>query len=465
MHDMLRWDNETELRLQEVQNTLPDNARQLLCQWQQQHVSFSRMYLLLALAEARWVDHHGPLIGHGTFNGGPIMKASTLLYPPYQNLALLHMAHYVLGLIRHPNYGPYLMGEHLKTQESLEEIQHQFIPDLETGEMPLLSENRAAELATLAGIHARWLMIRAALRQYPENEHRLLIVQRALEFLDDTNGWHYAEAFFRAAIQYLGHRPDVHFTKQVLAAWPGTRAPLWQGTIDAKEVEKLRQDLVRCEFGQEPQKIITAISQNINGSTLLEAISLTASTLMFLSGFDAHAVTGIHCVIDLLRDQRCPIDIRHLAWPLVLSSSRTRRQKAKRTDWIVDDPVTHVMQQGITSSSRVISRDDIIKSLYTDRTGLEAASYTRQYLQTGGDPTQLTRVFIETALTTEEPFDALHNVKMLWGLLNETLHCRSPAHWIHLSAGARVIAQSITASPTTTSILQQWDKLNACIKE
>ncbi|WP_053958853.1 hypothetical protein [Sulfobacillus thermosulfidooxidans] len=463
MHTMLRWDNETETRLQEVQNTTPDKASELLCQWQQRHLPFSRMYLLLALAATRWVDHHGPLIGHGTFNGGPVMRASTLLSPPFQNLALLHMAHYVLGLLRHPNYGPYLMVDHLRPQESLPDIQHRFIPDLETGEMPLLSENRAAELATLAGRNARWLMIRAALRQYPENEHRLLIVQRALEFLDDTNGWHYAEAFFRAAIQYLGHRPDVHMTTGVLEDWPGTTCPCLEGPVDVEKAETIREALIHCEFGQESRQIIAAISQNTNHPTLLEAISLAASTLMFVSGFDAHAVTGIHCVMDLLRDETCPADIRHLGWALVLSSSRTRRQKEKRAHWIPNDLVTQVRHEGISPGSQVISVDDIIKSLYTDRTGFEAASYTRQYLQTGGDPTPLTRLFIETALTTEEPFDALHNVKMLWGLLNETLHSRSDAFWIHLSAGARVIAQSITDSPLTATILQQWDKLNACI--
>jgi len=72
-------------------------------------LSDGELYLLLALTSARFVSHQGPLVGHGTFNGGPMWRAHALLTEPYRELAWLHTAVYVADLLRHPNYGPFVM--------------------------------------------------------------------------------------------------------------------------------------------------------------------------------------------------------------------------------------------------------------------------------------------------------------------------------------------------------------------
>lgn len=69
-------------------------------------------------------------------------------------------------------------------------------------------------------------------------------------------------------------------------------------------------------------------------------------------------------------------------------------------------------------------------------------------LLAGVDATDIARTLIEVALTTAGPFDAIHNVKMLWGQLLETRRSRFPEFsWKHLAAGARVVAETAKESP------------------
>lgn len=69
-------------------------------------------------------------------------------------------------------------------------------------------------------------------------------------------------------------------------------------------------------------------------------------------------------------------------------------------------------------------------------------------LLAGVDATDIARTLIVVALTTAGPFDAIHNVKMLWGQLLETRRSRFPEFsWKHLAAGARVVAETAKESP------------------
>ncbi len=451
LHKLLSWDNLTEKRLEQIEATDFSEVPGLVRSWKNDRLSLPDVHLLLALASARWIDHRGPFVGHGTFNGGPILRASSILSPPFKMLALLQMIAYVFDLLRHPNYGPYLMLESFEVSEGLSQTFSAFIPDLESGEQALLSQHRAAKLARQSLEQSRWLMLWAALRQYPENEHRLLIVQRAFELLDDSNGWAYREAFYRAAIQYLGSRPNVSIANKILAHWPGEDCPEYTGSIDIPTTDSLCENLTWCEFGKEPEILIESSLQGASAETVKEAIALASSSMLHSSGYDAHAVTGIHCLLDLLGNKDCPSNIRHLGWAIGLSSSRTRRQKQDRRRWIRHD--------WKTEESRELVLEDVVDSVMHDPTGQDAALTTKQFLLSGGDPVPVARALMEIALRTSNPFDAIHNVKMLWGHLVLTQKSQWPQRsWIHLTASACVVAQSVNSSGLRGDIQQQWEQ-------
>ncbi|MCL4318371.1 MAG: hypothetical protein M1596_00475 [Firmicutes bacterium] len=142
LHKLLSWDDATEKRLEQIEEMQLSEAHSVLLQWEADGLAKQDVYLLLALTSARWVNHRGPFIGHGTFNGGPVLRANSILSPRYRVLALLHMMVYVLDLLKHPNYGPYLMLERFALPEDPDTTLSHFIPDLESGEKPLLSEHR-----------------------------------------------------------------------------------------------------------------------------------------------------------------------------------------------------------------------------------------------------------------------------------------------------------------------------------
>lgn len=86
---------------------------------------------------------------------------------------------------------------------------------------------------------------------------------------------------------------------------------------------------------------------------------------------------------------------------------------------------------------------------------------TASLLLAGADPTTVARILMEAALTTSEPFDAIHNVKMLWGQLLETQRSQLPGFsWRHLAAGARVIAETASATRhQADGIMEAWKDL------
>jgi hypothetical protein len=447
MHRVYRYPDRWEPHVAACEDTGPERAASLVDGWRRAGLDDRAMYLVLALASARWVDHRGPLVGHGTFNGSPLLQAGDLLPEPLRELALLQMTAYVLDLIQHPNYGPYVMLEMTPVEDDGHgDAWTRFAETVESGFETFLAEHRLVALVRRFGREIRWPLTRLALRQYPDNEHRLLIVQRAAELLEQV-GWDCAEPLMRSAVQYLASRPEVSWADQVQARFADLIKRPPGGQADGAAAWRLATRLVEVEAGGETAELADAVAAGLSVDTVGEAIALAGSAMMLASGFDAHAVTGIHVVLDLLRDPAAPSDIAGLAWLLALSSQRTRRQKAIRDQWREDPPVRDP-GSALTSA---------LADAWSDPTGMEAAGIARGYLAMGGDPRLLTVALMEMAMETASPFEAIHNVKMLWGLYRETERSRSAERWRHLAAGARSVAR-VAADPTETAdpVLAQW---------
>jgi hypothetical protein len=77
-----------------------------------------------------------------------------------------------------------------------------------------------------------------------------------------------------------------------------------------------------------------------------------------------------------------------------------------------------------------------------DGSGLSAMDAAAGMLLAGAHAVDIARTLMEVALTQSGPFEAIHNVKMLWGQLLETQRSHYPElAWRHLAAGARVVAE------------------------
>ncbi len=449
MHQEYPWGEAMDQELRQIEQL----ERQQIGGWIRAQRSRGRgddvLHLLLALASARDVDHHGPYIGHGTFNGGPMLRAASVLPEELRRLALLQTAAYVVDLLHDPNYGPYLLM-------SMEPLTDNYQPEerllqaIESGDEPLRAEHRLVGLLREQGAEtARTWLTYAALRQFPENEHRLLIVHRASQLLDDVEGWAWAEPILRPAVQYLATRPDVAIPKS-LAGWRDVDAS--QGPVDQALVEAAIADLMEAPFGTESDMLHDWMSGGLSGAGLYECVALTGAELLRRSPFDAHAVTGIHCILDLLSHPHTPPPLRSLAWAQALAGQRTRRQKAQRTDWRMGAmPQAHARDE-------TLLREVIV----ADRTGLDAMEAVGSALMAGADPTSVARMLMAVALTTSGPFAAIHNVKMIWGQLLETRRARAPQlAWRHLAAGARVVAETAAAeaeADAAASIIGLWRK-------
>lgn len=446
MHQTYPWNPKTLERLCEIEDLSPHSILPWIRAMRSGGLSDGAIHRLLALASARSIDHHGPFIGHGTFNGGPVLRASSILSPHFKDLALLQTAVYVVELFEHPNYGPYrLMAMKPVMEETLDQSKRAWIEDVESGQRPLQSEHRVVGLFKAMGSQIRWLLTEAALRQYPENEHRLLMVHRACQLLDDTDGWSEAEPLLRAAVQYLASRPNTQFISEKLSLlphWPEA------GKADATLVARAIEQLTEVEYGQEVDVLLDLIASGASGATLHEAIALTSSDWLRRTRFDAHAVTGVHCALDLLSDKETPATLRALAGTLALSSSRARRQKENRDAWRTPLPV----------EGQPLHLNEVRTIVLSDHEGLQAAQAAGNFVRSGGDAVSLARSLMEIALTTSGPFDAIHNVKMLWGLLLETQRSTLPQQaWVHLAAGARVVAETAAAEKEKAApILAQW---------
>ncbi|PSR22044.1 MAG: hypothetical protein C7B45_08570 [Sulfobacillus acidophilus] len=449
MHREFPWPDSVARELEQIEQLEADGVGEWLHDQYMQGRDDSAIYLIMALASARYVDHHGPLVGHGTFNGGPMLRAASILPRPFRNLALLQTAAYVVDLLHHPNYGPYLLMDMRPiTESTLKASRTQLRTSIESGEQALLAEHRLVGLLKIdspAQVHR--LLVEVALRQFHENEHRLLIVHRAAQLMEDTNGWIWAEPLFRAAVQYLASRPDVRKTQI-----PPVLLDTAEHPRQISFIESAVEALVQADYGDEPRLL-----RAMTGLPRVEVIALAGAEMLRRSHFDAHAVTGMHCVLDLLHDSTLDSHVRALAMGAALLGQRTRRQKAQRSTWrSVSQP-----------RPRDRTFDELQDIVANDDNGLAAMDAVAGMLLAGADATDIARTLMEVALTHCGPFEALHNVKMLWGQLLETQRSRYPElAWRHLAAGARVVAQSAAEDGANAEpILAMWHSAGLSIAQ
>jgi hypothetical protein len=436
LHRQLGFDVDTEWRIAALIDRDPAAAWKMVDEWRQEGVSDSRLYLTLALASARYVDHRGPLVGHGTLNAAPLLKAGRLLPSPLARLALLHMTCYVLDLIRHPNYGPHVMLELRPLgPDGQDDAFRGLQAAVESGEEAHLAEHLlVGALRRFGGLALRWPLTELALRQFAENEHRLLIVHRAADLMDLAQAWHAAEPLWRPAVQYLASHPEVALAERILAQHGDVPASGRPGPAVAQDVVALVDALLAADYAEEPAVVATALEGGVTDATVREALLLAASTMMLRSGFDAHAVTGIHAVSEVIHNDAAPIDVARLVRLIGFSSQRTRRQKAIRDRWSPDPPA---VQPGLSLAAAPVAQ-----AIREDASGLRLASLVRGWIEAGATAEAMTVVLMAAALTTAGPFDALHNVKMLEGLYQATRITPPDVAWRHLAAGARAVARS-----------------------
>lgn len=438
MHREYPWPEPMDSDLRRIEQLEMGSAGKWLRAQKADGRTDAAIHLLLALASARYVDHHGPFIGHGTFNGGPMLRAASILTRPFRDLALLQTTAYVIDLLHHPNYGPYLLMDMAPIAEvTVETSCVQLLASIESGEEPLKAEHRLVGLLkTDANVHA--LLTEAALRQFHENEHRLLIVHRAAQLMDDTDGWVWAEPIFRSAVQYLATRPDVKIPK--LQDMP---ADVAASEGNPTGIESAVEDLIQADYGDEPRLL-----HDKAGLPVTEVISLTGSEMLGRSRFDAHAVTGIHCVLDLLHNPEISPQVRALAIESALLGQRTRRQKEIRSSWRAT-PQPRPRYRPLGEIREIASHDD---------SGLFAMEAVGGALLAGVQATDIARTLMEVALVTAGPFEAIHNVKMLWGQLLETRRSHYPQlAWRHLAAGARVVADAaVNNRADADAIISMW---------
>ncbi|PSR34979.1 MAG: hypothetical protein C7B44_13720 [Sulfobacillus thermosulfidooxidans] len=427
MHREFPWPDSVARDLGQIEQLEITDLGEWLRREQLRGRNDSAIHLVMALASARYVDHHGPFIGHGTFNGGPMLRAASILTRPFRNLALLQTAAYVVDLLHQPNYGPYLlMDMEPITEATRAASRDQLRMSIESGEQPLLAEHRLVGLLkTDSRPHVRRLLTEVALRQFHENEHRLLIVHRAAQLMDDTNGWTWAEPLFRAAVQYLASRPDVRPSE--MAKRDLVPLDMAESSCQIVRIESAVDALIHANYGDEPHLLRAMV-----GLPRVEVIALTGAEMLRRSRFDAHAVTGIHCAVDLLHDPTIEPHTQTLAMEAALLGQRTRRQKEQRSTW----------RSAQRPRPKGRSLDELQDIVVHDGSGLAAMDAVAGMLLAGAEATDITRTLMEVALTHAGPFEAIHNVKMLLGQLLETQRSRYPElAWRHLAAGARVVAE------------------------
>jgi hypothetical protein len=434
VHEKLPYDAVIEARIAQFVDTKPEDFGTMLDGWWRNGARDEDVILTLALVSARYVDHRGPLVGHGTLNAAPVLRAGRRMAPELRRLAVLQLAFYVHDVIHHPNYGPYLLWRlSADAPSDLAAATADLAAKVESGRACHWAEHLfAGAVARFGGPALRWTMTRLGLRQFAENEHRLLIVRRADDLMGDCQAWSYAEALWRPAVQYLASAPDTRLAEEVVVnhgdvPTHGRAGPVGLGSLAAAEA------LVDVDWGQEPAVLAEALRKGITDRDLQAAILLAASQLLLQADTDPHVVTGVHAVVDIMETPEAPDDVARLARLVAFSGLRTRRAKARRADWeAVPRPV---------STDREPDASAVRDAIRTDPSGGEAAALARGWTERLGDPAPVFQALTEVAVTAAGPFASIHLVKMLEGLRQAAAW--TPEPWRHAAAGARAVAREL----------------------
>ncbi|ARU59986.1 hypothetical protein CBW65_02095 [Tumebacillus avium] len=458
MYQAVRYEEQLETFLAKIEAGSADDAGRLIAELQADGLSDNGIYLLFALASARWIDHHGPWIGHGTLNMGPMIHASALMDERHKRLAMIQAALYVFDLFHAPNYGPYIQPQMKGVQRATaEETLRDLLKNFEDGTYQNLSENLFVGLYRQTGGDVRDVILRMGIQEYGRNEHKLLIALRTLDLLAVDDFAQYGETLLRPAVQYLASLPknSVYWDRVQAAISTHGLAdhPMkWEGEVDAAYVEVFAAQLIEAEHGTEPDLFGAQLAAGVNLPTLYEALAIASSQILLRSGsYDEHIVTGIHCLLNILRDETVPAELKRPALLISLESSRTRSFKGDREAWLPRPAVAAV--QGQSASDML---DAILASIHRDATGLEAASLTGAYLQQGFDLDALTQTLMHESLKVGGPFRALHITKMIWGIWLETKHSTHPSRWHHLAAASAAIARAYNQREHAQRALLQW---------
>jgi hypothetical protein len=466
MYQMLQYDERMERLLEQVASTAPEAAGSLLAVWEAEEVSLEEQYLALALSSARWIDHRGPFIGHGTLNMAPVLAASQMLDERYQKLGLLQATVYVLDLFRNPNYGPYIMPvTEGVMRETADATRKELLERVPSGSHAHLSENLFVGLYRQTNGDVRVPLLQLGLQEYPHNEHKLLIVLRTLDLLDRGDNWKYGESLLRSAVQYLAALPKlpepwqhVQNAVQTNGLETADREFKLEGRVDDQQVTELLAELLACEAGQEADLLARELAAGTNTRTLYEVIAqLSAVMLMKAPYNEEHTVTGILCTLDMMRDEHLPAELRLTSMLMALASDRTRYFKSVRDTWLemVEVPAVPTVE---LSDDEIL--DQIEKACQEDETGDTATQLSAQYVIAGRDLHKLAQRLMQLVLTTQGPFMAIHLVKMIWGQLKETELSTSDTRWVHLASAARFAARTFQrGSKNAERIVKQWQQV------
>lgn len=453
MHEVLPYDTAIEGRLAQFLDAKPEALWRVLDTWWRAGVSDEEIVLTLALVSARYVDHRGPLIGHGTLNAAPVLRAGRRMAPWLRRVALLQLALYVYDVMHHPNYGPYVLWRlSPETPSDLSAVSADLAAKVESGRQCHWAEHVfVGAVARFGGPALRWTLTRLGLRQFAENEHRLLIVHRTADLMDDCGAWAYAEALWRPAVQYLASAPDTRLADTVLAEY-GDVPPRGSAAPVGADALAMAEALIGVEWGEEPAVLAAALRRGVGDADLRAASVLAASQLLLQADTDPHVVTGVHAAADLTEMRDAPDDIARLVRLVAFSGLRTRRAKARRTEWQAPpQPV---------AAGRPPSAALLADAVRDDPSGGLAAAWARGWSKELDDPAPVFQALMEVAVTAAGPFASIHLVKMLEGL-RRAAAC-TPEPWWHVAASARAVARELDPEdakryePTVAEAIRAW---------
>lgn len=394
---------------------------------------------VLAMSSAKWIDHSGPYIGHGILNADPTLRSVEMMGNK-GDLALLQMTMYVTELLRHPNYGPYVMQKiNGIGGSSGKEISTEFSKAIRSGSNRYLSEKLLSGLYSSAGKGIRDYILYEALMQYGENEHRLLLPYHTLKLLDRESNWDHAVSLLRPSVQYLASHPDIsHGVKaQQLSKLVSFDEITDRGnSFDQENAYDLTRMLLNSILGNE-MTILADYSKTSSLQDMYEAIALTSTILLLNSDLEQHSVTGKHCILSMIKDKKLSERIRTVALLSALEGPRARRIKA----YIIRSLDAYLK---IPEIKDVGTEEDLLTRIESEvMKGQQETAFklAASYVRSGMDTDKLTAELLSLCFRTEGPFESMHTSKMLVGMRDVTISSKSDMKWLHLAAASRFVAE------------------------
>lgn len=442
IHQPISFGEETDGILDRIEETDASQAYGLTVFLRKNLRSNLKIITHLSLASAKWVDHSGPLIGHGILNADPILRAMELLPEEHRIIPPLQFAMYVLDLLRNPNHGPYSMQEIKPMKgQSEDETSREFSKAVRSGNMKHTAEKLLAGLHSFSPRHLAEYVLYEGLMQYGENEHRLLLPYHTLKLLERGSNRNYTVTLLRPSIQYLSTSPDIsrgvkaeQVSKQV-----DFNAILGKGdAFNQENAYDITRMLLNSSLGNE-MAVIADYSKASSLQDLYEAVALTSTLLLLNSDLEPHAVTGKHCILSILKDTNLSHRIRKVALLSSLEGPRARRLKSYILKSLDNYLGKTEIVEGAGEDELLVDLEMQIMESRTD----QAFNSAGLYLRSGYDADKLTGILLSAAFQTEGPLESLHTSKMLVGMRDITLSSRSGMKWLHLAAGARFVAEMV----------------------